>query len=125
MSNIKLFVCMFLCTLSFIGYAQTPEKEEKTVILQTVELKTPKIHEGTTRNGNPKYWIVISDGERTINVSVSEGNAKKAQKGEITLELVKRQNKETGKITYSTRQLGGARRGSGTPDIDIKNIVLE
>lgn len=84
--------------------------------VQTVTLNNPTIHHGTTRNGNDKWYIVISDGANDKNVAVSKGNADASQ-----IVLVKWVDDETGKVKYSTRSVGGRSRKS-TPDFDLSKI---
>lgn len=121
-----IFVLMSLLVASVIAGAQTTKtSEEKSIILQTVEVSPgTTIHEGVTKNGNPKYWIVLSSGSQSVNISVSPTNAAKFKAGQIRLEIVKRQNKSTGKISYSTRQIGG-RTTKTTPDIDLSQATTK
>lgn len=116
-------VAMFTIGLAE-GKAQDTKTPAKSEVLQTVEVPVgTTLHEGVTKNGNPKYWIVIGSGETTVDVVVSATNAVKFKKGEIRLEIVKRRNIETGRISYSTRQLGGSRgKKSATPDIDLTTL---
>ena len=73
--------------------------------IQKVEIPAGvEIHEGITRSGNPKFWIVVEG----TNVSISAGNATKFKAGQVKLELVKWQHKDTGAFKYSTRQVKGA-----------------
>ena len=53
-----IFVLMSLLVASVIAGAQTTTTSEpKSIILQTVEVSPgTTIHEGVTKNGNPKYW---------------------------------------------------------------------
>lgn len=88
--------------------------EQTTIIPQSVT-----INEGTTRNGNPKCWIVVEG----MNVSVSPSNASKFRAGEVQLELVKWRNSENNKVRYSTRQVGGKKSSSSsTKDLDLKSL---
>jgi hypothetical protein len=67
----------------------------------TVEIPySVEINVGTTKSGNPKYWIDIED----MSISVSEGNYKKFINKEIVLVLVEWYNPTTGKYKYTTRQ---------------------
>lgn len=69
--------------------------------VQVVEIPAGQtLHEGLTKNGNPKYWFDF----KGLQVPVSSGNATKYKTNEVTLVLVKWQHKDTGNYKYSTRQ---------------------
>lgn len=136
-TNYLLFIIMkksfFLIVMSLVamitigqtkGLAQDTKTPAKSEILQVVEVPSGiTIHEGVTKNGNPKYWVTIGDGSNSVDVAISATNAEKFKKGQIRLEIVKRRNLETGRISYSTRQLGGGRgKKSTTPDIDLTTL---
>lgn len=75
---------------------ESPWKE-----IQVVEIPSGQtLHEGLTKNGNPKYWFDF----KGLQVTVSPGNATKYKTNEVTLVLVKWQHKDTGNYKYSTRQ---------------------
>lgn len=122
MKQFMLIALMALVSVISAG-AQTSEKSTKatsTEILQTITVPVgTAIHEGTTRNGNPKYWVTLTFGEQSVNVTVSESLAKKYQAGTAQIEVVKRKNKTTGKITYSSRTLGGGRTSKPNTDINL------
>lgn len=86
----------------------------KWVENQVVILSNPTVHHGTTRTGNDKWFITISDGVSEKNVAVSKGNAEASK-----ITLVKWVDDETGKIKYSTRS---AVKKVKTPDFDIKKV---
>lgn len=113
----KLVAILSLIVLGMVGLhakEESPWKEIQSVVLpQSVE-----IHEGTTRNGNPKAWIEI-DG---VNVSVSPTSAKKFKAGEIQLELVKWFNNDTKKYRYSTRIVKQSTESKGDKNIDLKGL---
>lgn len=108
-----------LCAVC-IASAQENKKASSWVVEQTTIIpQSVQINEGTTRNGNPKCWIVIED----MKVSVSPSNAAKFKAGEVNLELVKWRNSETNKVRYSTRQAGGRKSpSSSTKDLDLKSL---
>lgn len=120
-----LLAAMLLVGVLTAGAQTTTTPDEKSIILQTMEVSPGTIiHEGVTKNGNPKYWIVLSSGSQSVNISVSPTNAVKFRSGQIRLEIVKRQNKSTGKISYGTRQIGG-RITNLTPDIDLSQATTK
>lgn len=87
--------------------------------IQKVEIPAgTNIHEGITRNGNPKYWIEVSG----IQVTVSAGSAAKFKEGQVKLELVKWQHKDTGAFKYSTRQVKSASAKKESKNIDLSKL---
>lgn len=84
---------------------------------QTIVLTKPTIHTGVTRTGNPKWYIVISDGTNERQVSVSKSNATAEQ-----ITLVKWVD-ENGKVKYSTRSAGSRR--SKVANIDLNNVTCK
>jgi len=125
MKKMILLAAMLLVGVLTAGAQTTTTPDEKSIILQTMEVSPGTIiHEGVTKNGNPKYWIVLSSGSQSVNISVSPTNAVKFRSGQIRLEIVKRQNKSTGKISYGTRQIGG-RITNLTPDIDLSQATTK
>ena len=119
----KRFVIVLVVLLGAIANLNAQEKSEaktKTewTVSQTVEIPAgTTINEGTTKNGNPKYWIEIPE---VGKVTVSEGSAVKFKEGIIKLELVKWTN-SAGKIKYSVRQLGGKTKKT-TPDVNLADL---
>jgi hypothetical protein len=98
------FTFLLIFTL-FLMFAVDSVAQDKTksewVEKNTVEIPySVEINVGTTKSGNPKYWIDIED----ISVSVSAGNYEKFIKKEIVLVLVEWYNPITGKYKYTTRQ---------------------
>jgi hypothetical protein len=89
----------------------------KWVESQTMTINSPRIHQGETKKGNVKYYIVVSDGVNSKEVSVSKSNA---ESGVIT--LVKWVDDETGKIRYTTRS---GKKRAVTPDMDLERITTK
>ena len=86
--------------------------------VQKVELPSSvQIHEGITKSGNPKYWVIVEG----VNVTISAGNVAKFKTGEVKLELVKWQNSKTGAFKYSTRQVKGSHK-SESKNIDLSKL---
>ena len=85
--------------------------------VQVVEIPQGQtVHEGLTKNGNPKFWFEFGD----IKVNVSPGSAAKYKANQVTLLLVKWKHSETGKYKYSTRQKSAAKKS--TPNVDLNNL---
>ena len=122
MKQFMLIALMALVSVISAG-AQTSEKSTKatsTEILQTTTVPVgTTIYEGTTRNGNPKFWVTLKVGDQTVNVTVSQSLAVKFKAGSAQIEVVKRKNKTTGKITYTSRTLGGGRTTKPNTDINL------
>jgi hypothetical protein len=96
--GILMFTLFYFCLPE--ANAQTPQKSE-WVEQTTVEIPySVEINKGTTKNGNPKYWIDIEN----MSIAVSAGNYEKFIKKEIVLVLVEWYNPTTGKYKYTTRQ---------------------
>lgn len=89
----------------------------KWVESQTMTIDSPRVHQGVTKKGNIKYYIVVSDGVNSKEVSVSKSNA---ESGVIT--LVKWVDDETGKIRYTTRS---GKKRAVTPDMDLERITTK
>lgn len=89
----------------------------KWVESQTMTIDSPRVHQGVTKKGNVKYYIVVSDGVNSKEVSVSKSNA---EAGSIT--LVKWVDDETGKIRYTTRS---GKKRAVTPDMDLERITTK
>lgn len=115
-----LFIVALMGAIINLNAQEKSEAKTKTewTVSQTVEIPAgTTINEGTTKNGNPKYWIEIPE---IGKVTVSAGSAEKFKEGTIKLELVKWTN-SVGKIKYSTRQLGG-RSKKTTPDVNLTDL---
>lgn len=92
-------------------------KESPWKEVQVVEIPAGQtIHEGVTKNGNPKFWFEFGE----IKVNVSPSSAAKYKANTTTLLLVKWQHSETGKYKYSTRQKSAAKKS--TPNVDLNNL---
>lgn len=101
--------------------SEVSSQSAKTTILQTITVPDGvTIHTGTTRTGNTKYYIVFSADGKTINVWVTESLATKYKNGQAKIEVVKRKDNTTGRITYTSRTLGGRTKSQPT-DINLSN----
>lgn len=101
-----IYAYSFLLVLSMaiiFGLDAVAQEKSKSEWVENATVEIPysvEINVGTTKNGNPKYWIDIED----KSISVSEGNYKKFINKEIVLVLVEWYNPTTGKYKYTTRQ---------------------
>ena len=97
--------------------AQAAQEVSPWQEIQTVEIPQGQtVHEGLTKNGNPKFWFEFGE----IKVNVSPGSANKYKANQVTLLLVKWQHSETGKYKYSTRQKSAAKKS--TPNVDLNSL---
>lgn len=106
----KLIITAAALILSLTASAKWVEQQTRTI-------NNPVVHQGTTKSGNVKYYIVISDGVKDKEVSVSKGNASASQ-----IVLVKWVDDETNKVRYSTRS---AKQKQTTPNFDINKITTK
>lgn len=116
---ILVVLAIVLGAVAMQGQTTTQSKKQSDwKEVQKVELPSSvQIHEGVTKSGNPKYWIVVED----VNVTISAGNVAKFKTGEVKLELVKWQNSKTGAYKYSTRQVKGSHK-SESKNIDLSKL---
>ena len=122
----KIFAIMVVAIATMVSginsNAQEVKKESPWVEVQQVDIPAGQdVHEGVTKNGNPKFWFEFSG---IGNVTVSPGNATKYINGETVLVLVKWQHKDTGKFKYTTRQKNG-RTAKVTPDINLETLFTK
>lgn len=99
--SLTTILIMIGIAVAFEASAQTQPKESKWV--ETAQIEIPydaEIISGITKNGNPKYTLVVED----INVSISPSNYEKFKNKKVVLLLVEWKHTETGKYKYTTRQ---------------------
>ena len=103
----KIVLCIMglLFGLAFV-YAQNtnqPTQKEQSEWVETNIVELPEgieVFSGITRNGNPKYWIII-DG---IKVFLSPINKEHYINGTATILLIEWYNKSLDRYKYTTRQ---------------------
>lgn len=108
-----IIISLFLLLASSTIFAKDSDWR---VIDAVVIPSTVTIHQGQTKNGNAKYWILIQD----VQVSISESNVAKLQSGEAQIELVKWVNVNTRKYKYTTRKVKTVK--PDTPNIDLSKV---
>lgn len=113
----KLFVILTVAMATVCATLNAQEKQESPWIeIQEVEIPFGlEIHEGITKNGNPKYWFVFDE---IGKVSISEGNVKHYTNQTKTIVLVKWE--KDGKYKYTTRQKKSTKKS--TPNVDLNNL---
>jgi hypothetical protein len=113
----KKILVIALALMSVVNTVVAQQKQSPWKEVQVVEIPAGQIiHEGVTKNGNPKFWFEFGE----IKVPISPNNAVKYKEKTVTLELVKWQHSETGKYKYSTRQKSIANKSS--LNIDLNNL---
>jgi hypothetical protein len=113
----KFIISVFLLLASLTMFGET-WKETKVIDVPT----TAKVEQGTTKTGKTKYFIVIGDGDKTKQVTVSENNVKHLQKHDNSIVLVIWQS-ETGKQRFSTRLKNAAKKETSV--FNIKKISVK
>lgn len=115
MKKILVILAVVVCGINTM--VAQDKKESPWKEIQVIDIPAGQtVHEGVTKNGNPKFWFEFGD----IKVNVSPGSAAKYKANQVTLLLVKWQHSETGKFKYSTRQKSAAKKS--TPDVDLTNL---
>jgi hypothetical protein len=114
----KKIIVIAVALMSVVNTVVAQQKQDSPwKEVQVVEIPAGQtIHEGVTKNGNPKFWFEFGE----IKVNVSPSSVIKYKDNTTTLLLVKWQHSETGKYKYSTRQKSTAKKA--TPDIDLNSL---
>ena len=113
----KLLVILAVVVCGVNTMIAQEKKESPWKEIQVIDIPAGQtVHEGVTKNGNPKFWFEFGE----IKVNVSPSSATKYKAGEVTLVLVKWQHQETLKFRYSTRQKNATKKS--TPDMDLNNL---
>lgn len=108
----RIILTIALCLACFLAGATTPKK----VVTDSVAFLPNEvtIYEGTTRNGNPKWWIEIpAEDGKTKKVSLSESHVTSGR----LLALIERQDPETGKYSYSVKFAEPKAKSNGKADL--------
>lgn len=78
-----------------------------------------KIHEGLTKNGNPKWWIELpAEDGKTRKVSLSQSHVT----SDRLLALIERRDTTTGKYTYSVKFAEPKKRTSANGKADLSSL---
>jgi hypothetical protein len=91
----KIFLIIALALVCFSAGAQTTKVVTDSVTFMPASVK---IHQGTTKNGNPKYWIELPAENGTRKVTLSESHVT----SDRLLALIERKD-ENGKYSYSIK----------------------
>lgn len=100
--------------LSFSASAQTTKVVTDSVAFMP---NAVKIHEGLTKNGNPKYWIELPTSAGVRKVSLTQSHATSGR----LLALIEKKDEQTGKYSYSIKFAESKKGagGSGKADLSI------
>lgn len=114
----KKLLVIAVALMSVVNTVVAQQKQESPwKEVQVVEIPAGQtLHEGLTKNGNPKFWFEFGE----IQVTVSPGSAAKYKDNTTTLLLVKWQHQESGNIKYSTRQK--SQSVTKTVDVDLTKL---
>lgn len=94
----KIFLTIALTLLCMMAGAQTPKK----VVTDSVTFMPNEvtIHDGVTKNGNPKWWIELpTESGKPVKVALTESHVTSGR----LLALIERQDPETGRYSYSVK----------------------
>jgi hypothetical protein len=93
-----LFAIVMALLLCLSAGAQT--KSTKVVTDSVAFLPASvQIYQGTTRNGNPKFWIELPTADGVRKVSLTESHVTSGR----MLALIERKDTTTGKFSYSIK----------------------
>ena len=126
---ITCICCMFM-QVSGMANATTLTNNENCILVSAdkntsdwtevqsvvIPFDTP-IHEGVTKNGNPKYYFTF---ESIGDVTISESSAKKFRERSTNIELVKWYSASKDSYRYSTRQVRAKK--SKVPNINLTDL---
>ena len=88
----KIFLIIALAFICFSASAQTTKVVTDSVTFMPASVK---IHQGTTKNGKPKYWIELPAENGTRKVTLSESHVT----SDRLLALIERKD-ENGRYSY-------------------------
>lgn len=77
-----------------------------------------KIFEGTTKNGNPKWWIELPAGDGVKKVTLTESHVTSGR----LLALIERRDTVTGKYTYSVKFAEPKKKTSASAKADLSSL---
>lgn len=94
----KIFLTIALSLILGISASAQTNNREVTDSVTFMPDKA-QIHEGITKNGNPKYWIELPTETGTRKVSMTESHVNSGR----LLALIERKDKDTGRYYYSIK----------------------
>lgn len=111
----KIFLTIALVLVCFLSSAQTTKVVTDSV---TFMPESVKIFEGTTKNGNPKWWIELPAGDDVRKVTLTESHVTSGR----LLALIERRDTESGKYTYSVKFAEPKKRTSTNVKADLSSL---
>lgn len=113
----KIFLTIALALICSLASAQTNKRE----VTDSVTFMPDKvqIHEGITKNGNPKWWIELpTESGKTKKVSMTESHVTSGR----LLALIERKDVETGKYYYSIKFAEPKKRPETDGKADLSSL---
>ena len=112
----KIIITIALALVCLVAGAQTTKVVTDSVTFMPASVK---IHQGVTKNGNPKYWIELPAENGTRKVTLSESHVTSNR----LLALIERRDTETGKYSYSVKFAEPKKRTStGGQKADLSSL---
>jgi hypothetical protein len=112
----KIFITIAVALfMSISASAQTTKVVTDSV---TFMPESVKIFEGTTKNGNPKYWIELPAGDDVRKVTLTESHVTSGR----LLALIERRDTESGKYTYSVKFAEPKKRTLTSVKADLSSL---
>lgn len=110
----KIFLIITLTLACFLASAQTTKVVTDSVTFMPASVK---IHQGTTKNGNPKYWIELPAENGTRKVTLSESHVT----SDRLLALIERKD-ENGKYSYSIKFAEPRKSAKSSGKADLSSL---
>lgn len=107
----RIFLTIALALVCILTSAQTKKVVTDSVAFMPNQVQ---IHQGLTKNGNPKYWIELPvENGNPKRVTMTESHAKSGR----LLALIERRDEETGRYTYSIKFAEPKKSGTGKANL--------
>ena len=112
----KIFITIAVALfMSISASAQTTKVVTDSVTFMPASVR---IHQGTTKNGTPKYWIELPTEDGTRKVSMTENHATSGR----LLALIERRDTQTGRFSYSIKFAEPKKRASSSGKADLSSL---
>ena len=106
----KILLTISLALVCFLASAQTTKVVTDSVAFMPTSVQ---IHEGVTKNGNPKWWIELPTADGVKKVSLTESHVTSNR----LLALIEKYDAETGKYYYSIKFAESKKTSNGKADL--------
>lgn len=110
----------FLAIILTLAFSFSTGAQTAKVVTDSVTFmpSSVRIHQGTTKNGNPKYWIELPTEDGTRKVSMTENHATSGR----LLALIERKDTQTGRFSYSIKFAEPKKRASTSGKADLSSL---